>query len=258
MKRSVWEHEELILAFNLYLKPPFGKMHKGNSEVINLSKLINRTPSSVAMRLTNFASIDPFHRERGVVGLTGGRKQCQPIWDEFNENQEDLIFESEKIIADKENSTIETKYKNVLQDISKYQGEDKVREVKTRLNQNVFRQIILNSYSGRCAVSGINISELLNASHIIPWSKNKKERLNPENGICLSKLYDAAFDRGLIGIKPDYSIILSTKIKEQNNEIFYDRYFSCISGTQIVLPERYKPRRIFRIPFRYYIQRLTQ
>jgi len=245
MRRKIWEREELVLAFNLYLKLSFGKMHKGNSEVINLSRLINRTPSSVAMRLANFASIDPFHQERGVVGLIGGRKQCQPIWDEFNENQEDLIFESERIIADKENSTIEVKYRDILEDISKYQGNEKVREVKTRVNQNVFRQIILNTYSGRCAVSGINISELLNASHIIPWSKNEKERLNPENGICLSKLYDAAFDRGLIGIRPDYSIILSTKIKERNNEIFYDRYFLSISGTQIGLPERYKPRKEF-------------
>ncbi|MBU1052725.1 MAG: HNH endonuclease [Proteobacteria bacterium] len=245
MKSKNWTREELILAFNLYLKLPFGKMHKGNPEVINLSKLIDRTPSAVAMRLTNFASIDPFHQERGVAGLTGGRKQCQPIWDEFNENREELIYESERIIAEKESTTIETKFEKILQDISKYKGEEKVREVKTRVNQSVFRQIILGSYSGRCAISGINIPELLNASHIIPWSKNEQERLNPENGICLSKLYDATFDSGLIGIKPDYSVILSTKIKEQSTEVFYDRYFSFISGTQIVLPERYKPRKDF-------------
>lgn len=245
MKKRNWTREELILAFNLYLKLPFGKMHKGNPEVINLSRLINRTPSAVAMRLANFASIDPFHQKRGVVGLTGGSKQCQPIWDEFNKNRAELIYESERIIAEKEKSTIEDKYANILQDISKYQGEERVRAVKTRINQNVFRQIILGSYSGRCAISGINIPELLNASHIIPWSINKQERLNPENGICLSKLYDAAFDIGLIGIKPDYSIILSTKIRDQSTEAFYDRYFSFISGAKITLPERYKPRKEF-------------
>ncbi len=132
-----------------------------------------------------------------------------------------------------------------MQDISKFSGEEKIRAIKTRVNQNVFRQIILSSYSGKCAVSGINLPELLVASHIIPWSKNEKERLNPENGICLSSLYDAAFDRGLIGIKPDYSIILAAKIKKQNSETFYDRYFSCISGAQIILPERYKPKKDF-------------
>lgn len=245
MKRRIWTREELILAFNLYLKIPFGKMHKGNPDVINLAKLINRTPSAVAMRLANFASIDPFHQKRGIVGLTGGSKQCQPIWDEFNEDRPALIYESERIIAEKENTTIEDKYETILSDLSKYKGEDKVREVKTRVNQNVFRQIIMNSYSGRCAISGINIPELLNASHIIPWSMNVQERLNPENGICLSKLYDAAFDRGLIGIKSDYSVVLSTEIRKQRGEVFYDRYFSYISGAQITLPERYKPRKEF-------------
>lgn len=220
-------------------------MHRGNPEVINLSRLIDRTPSAVAMRLSNFASIDPFHQERGIVGLIGGQKQCQPIWDEFNENRGDLIFESERIIANNENLTIETKYRDILQDISKYQGIEKMREVKTRVNQSVFREIILNCYSGRCAVSGINIPELLNASHVIPWSKNQQERLNPENGICLSKLYDAAFDRGLIGIKPDYTIVLSMKLKRQSKETFYDKYFSSIAGSQIALPERYKPRKEF-------------
>jgi len=245
MKRRIWTREELILAFNLYLKIPFGKMHKGNPAVINLAKLINRTPSAVAMRLANFASIDPFHQGRGVVGLTGGSKQCQPIWDEFNEDRAALIYESERIIAEIENTTIEEKYEDILSDLSKYKGEDKIREVKTRVNQNVFRQIIMSSYSGRCAISGINIPELLNASHIIPWSMNVQERLNPENGICLSKLYDAAFDRGLIGIKSDYSVVLSTKIRRQSGEVFYDRYFSYISGVQITLPERYKPRKEF-------------
>ena len=74
----------------------------------------------------------------------------------------------------------------------------KVREVKTRVNQNVFRKIVLANYNGKCALTGIDISELLVACHIIPWSENEQERLNPENGICLSSLYDKAFDKGLI------------------------------------------------------------
>lgn len=47
-------------------------------------------------------------------------------------------------------------------------GETHVREVKTRVNQNVFRKIVLANYDGKCALTGIDIPELLVASHIIP------------------------------------------------------------------------------------------
>ncbi|MFP4605928.1 MAG: HNH endonuclease [Bacteroidales bacterium] len=244
MANRNWTKEELILAFNLYLKLPFGKFHQGNPEVQRLATLINRTPSSVAMRLSNFASLDPYHQQRGVIGLKGGAKQCQPIWDEFNENREELIFQSEKILAEKENQTLEKKhFKEIEEDFK--EGKDKTRQIKTRVNQNVFREIVLNNYTTQCAISGIDIPDLLNASHIIPWSENKKERLNPSNGICLSKLYDAAFDKGFIGIKPDYSIIISSKLTIKKEEPYYNRFFSQINGMKIHLPEKYYPSREF-------------
>jgi putative restriction endonuclease len=69
MHKNLWTREELILAFNLYLKLPFGKMHKHNPEIIELAKLLGRTPSSIGMRLGNFASCDPQLQARGVGGL---------------------------------------------------------------------------------------------------------------------------------------------------------------------------------------------
>lgn len=207
MARRNWSREELILAFNLYLKLPFGKMHRSNPDIINLSSLIDRTPSAVAMRLTNFASIDPFHQKRGVKGLPGGAKQCQPIWDEFVVNRENLLFESELILAEYENQPIEGKFTELLRDVSDLKGETKIRAVKTRVNQNVFRQIVLTNYNNKCAVSGIDIPDFLVASHIIPWSDNEQERINPENGICLSSLYDKAFDKGYIGISSKNEIL---------------------------------------------------
>lgn len=245
MKRRLWTKDELIVAFNLYLKLPFGKMHRGNPEIIKLAGLVNRTPSSIAMRLVNFASIDPYHQERGISGLSGGVKQCQPIWNDFIDNREELFFESERILAGFENQTIEQKYSNLLQDIKHKTGEDKIRELKTRVNQNVFRQIVLNIYSTKCAICGIDIPELLNASHIIPWSKNEKERLNPSNGICLSKLYDSAFDKGLIGIKTDYTIILSSKILKNKNAEYYEKHFGFLEYSKLQLPERFKPNKKF-------------
>ncbi|MCC5944488.1 MAG: HNH endonuclease [Bernardetiaceae bacterium] len=245
MKRKLWTRDEFILVFNLYLKLPFGKMHTGTPEIIEMANLLGRTVSSITIRLTNFAACDPYHQNRGVKGMVGGIKQCQPIWDEFSDNQEDLIFLSEQILAKKQNQTIETKFDKLLFDIKDLKGETKIREVKTRVNQNIFRQIILGNYSGKCAITGIDIPELLFASHIIPWSKNEKERLNPENGICLSSLYDKAFDRGLIAINEKYQVLLSDKLKKRKEADYYGKYFAPIENQLLIAPQKYFPKKEF-------------
>ena len=168
-----WSRDELILALNLYLKLPFGKLHHNTPEIIYLSQLINRTANAVAMRLSNFASVDPYHKERGIKGLTGGVKQVEPIWNEFIDHKEDLLFESEKLLAKLEERTLESKFADLLSGIENLKGKTKIREVKTRVNQNAFRQIVLANYSGKCAITGIDIPDLLIASHIIPWSVNE-------------------------------------------------------------------------------------
>lgn len=245
MPKNLWIREELILAFNLYLKIEFGKTHARNPKIIELARLIGRTPAAIGMRLGNFANIDPFHQQRGIVGLTNGKKQVQPIWDEFIHNQEELIFLSEQILAQKENTSIENKYQELLFDLKDFKGETKIREVKTRVNQSVFRQMVLANYTTKCAITGIDIPELLLASHIMPWSKNEEHRLNPENGICLSALYDKAFDKGIIGINQNYEVILSSSLKKKNNSDFFQTHFAPIEKLKITEPLKYLPRKDF-------------
>jgi putative restriction endonuclease len=245
MKRRRWTREELILAFNLYLKLPFGKMHKRNPDIIQLAGLIGRTPSSVSMRLVNFASVDPYHKARGVSGLSGGANQVQPIWDEFIDDRETLLFESERILAQFEQQSLEKKFEAILPEIGNYEGREKERIVKTRVNQHVFREIVLSNYQNRCAVTGIDLPELLNASHIVPWAANEQERLNPTNGICLSKLYDAAFDKGLIGIKPDYTLVLSEKLKAKAEADYFAKHFAILKNKYLELPQRFTPEKRF-------------
>lgn len=79
MSKNLWSREELILAFNLYLKLPFGKMHKHTLEIKELADLLERTPSDVGIRLGNFASCDPHLQARGIGGLMGGMNQVKPI-----------------------------------------------------------------------------------------------------------------------------------------------------------------------------------
>ena len=245
MIKNLWTREELILTFNLYLKLPFGKMHKRTPEIIELASLLDRTPSSIGMRLGNFASVDPYHQERGVGGLKGGMNQVKPIWDEFFHNQEELVFLSEQILAQRERTSIENKYQDILSDLKGLKGETVIREVKTRVNQSVFRQMVLTNYKIKCAITGIDIPELLLASHIVPWSKNENERLNPENGICLSALYDKAFDKGLIGITPNYAVIFSTSLKSKKETSFYKNNFAPIENLKISEPLKYLPKKEF-------------
>ena len=132
-------------------------------------------------------------------------------------------------------------------DIAK-EGEDIASETKRRRGQDYFRRMILANYGNRCALTGINIPQLLLASHIIPWSdkSHKRDRLNPCNGICLSALYDKAFDKGLITISPDdYTVSLSSELHEYETQDYYDKHFGSISGMQISLPAEYQPNRDF-------------
>ncbi|RZJ86028.1 MAG: HNH endonuclease [Chryseobacterium sp.] len=245
MKQRPWTRDELILAFNLYLKIEFGKIHKGNPDVIALSNIIGRTPSAVGMRLGNFASLDPYHQKRGIGGLKNSGIQVQQIWDEFFAHQEELIFESEKILAERQDLSIESKYVDILSDLKDLKGETKLRMIKTRVNQSVFRKIVMSNYSHKCAISGIDIPDLLLASHILPWSNHESERLNPENGICLSSLYDRAFDKGYIAFDENYKVLLSKSLKNKSKSDYYSQYFANIENKLLLKPVKYLPKKEF-------------
>lgn len=236
--KRLWTPDEFKLVLNLYFKLPFGKLHRSRPEVRELADLIGRTDNSVALRLVNFAACDPAIHQKG---MTGGIDKCQPYFDAFVNDREKLAFESEQILARLQNTTIEQKYAGILDDVKDVKGEERERIVKTRVNQNYFRLMVLANYDGKCALTGIDIPELLLASHIIPWAKNKQERLNPCNGICLSALYDKAFDQGLMGFDSKYRAILSSRIKEKEGKEYYHEYFAPIEGRKLAIPAKYKP-----------------
>jgi hypothetical protein len=64
-------HSPGVSAFicGQYFALPFGQMHTRNPGVIQLARLLGRTPLSVAMKLVNLASLDPGHQARGNRGL---------------------------------------------------------------------------------------------------------------------------------------------------------------------------------------------
>ncbi|MCE5182743.1 MAG: HNH endonuclease [Betaproteobacteria bacterium] len=89
-------------------------------------------------------------------------------------------------------------------------------------------------------MSGLSEPRLLVASHIVPWSKDKVNRLNPSNGLCLSAIHDRAFDKGLITLSDDFKIVISEELK-QRDEIFVREVLLPLDGISIELPERFTP-----------------
>jgi len=121
------------------------------------------------------------------------------------------------------------------------EGKDKTVSTKVRLGQDYFRKMILSNYDYKCCVTGLNIPQTLIASHIVGWADDKANRMNPENGLCLSATYDAAFDKHLISFDDNYRMIVSKEIKEYYTSEVTKEYFDNFDGKQITLPERFCP-----------------
>lgn len=76
-----------------------------------------------------------------------------------------------------------------------------LREVRDRLGQSEFRDNLLNSYGGKCAISGCEVVEALEAAHIDPWSNSESQ--DASNGLLLRADLHTLFDRNLLGIEPE-------------------------------------------------------
>lgn len=203
-----WTENQLKLAFYLYCQLPFGKLHAKNPEIIEMAEIIGRTQNALAMKLVNFASLDPAITKSGMKGLGNASNADREIWEKFHSNWELLTSECEKLLGNNSDDI------NDMQEDINYSGEMRQSVVNIRIGQSFFRKSVLSSYQNICCMSGISIPELLVASHIVPWSNSKENRLNPANGLCLSAIHDKAFDLGLITVNPDCVIKVSKKMKD--------------------------------------------
>jgi putative restriction endonuclease len=241
--KTNWSREETIVALNYYCKIPFGSIHTRNPEIGKIANLLGRTPASIVMKLGNFGSFDPELKKRGVKGLINASKLDKEIWDEFNNNWEELAYKSELLISNLLGKSLDAIESPAVKDLPI--GRERESLVKTRVNQNFFRSTILASYHNRCCITGLNIPKLLVASHIIPWSKSEKDRMDPRNGLCLNALHDKAFDKGLITITPEFKILVSSHLLDIKPEDIFEKFFHDLNGGKMILPDRFVPHREF-------------
>lgn len=93
-------------------------------------------------------------------------------------------------------------------------GDSKEAVIKVRVNQGIFRDILLERY-GKCCLCGVSNASLLNASHIKPWKDSlPEEKLDVDNGFLLCPNHDRLFDKGFISFREDGRILISNHLDQ--------------------------------------------
>ena len=240
---SPWTRDQLLVAFALYCRLPFGRLHRGNPEIIKFAETIGRTPSALAMKLTNIASLDPEITSTNRSGLANASSADRAMWDEMQNDWEAFATETERAIAAAQ-SDDEPTDQPPEDDTDVPTGEDRTVTTTTRIGQKFFRNAVLAAYNERCCITGLSVPTLLVASHIIPWRYDKANRVNPRNGLLLSALHDKAFDSGLITVDDDLTVRVSNQYTRSPDPYFTES-IQHYHGRQIRLPEKFTPNRDF-------------
>lgn len=238
-----WTRQQLLVAFHLYTQLPFGKLHARNPEIVKYAALIGRTPSALAMKLTNIASRDPEITSTGRAGLSGASAADKAMWTEMQADWARFAIEMQHAVtalgADIElGAPIEDS--PCLDEDVDYTGSDKTVQTTARVGQNFFRRAVLSAYDYRCCITGLSVPKLLIASHIMPWRVDATNRLNPRNGLCLSMLHDKAFDAGIITVTEDMTVHVSRK-HAVNADHFFNAALLAYDGKPLVLPKKFRP-----------------
>lgn len=239
MERRRWIREELLLALHLYWRIPFGQQHKGNRQVIELAAALDRTPSSVAMKLNNFTSLDAAERARGVKGLPGASALDAEVWQEFQNNHAVVAPESEGLWRARVERLPAGPIDVRPGDVARERPTETSAQCAVRLGQDYFRRVVLENFDGRCALTGMAHPALVNASHIVSWAENVAHRLDPANGIALNRLHDAAFDRHLITFDDQLRLVVGRVVRGSLPRDELAAGFLAYEGRQLAEPARH-------------------
>ena len=234
-----WTREQTIVALNVYCKIPFKNSNARHPLIKEYAKIIGRTPAALNLKIGNLGSFDPALRAKGIVGLGHTSNMDEIVWNEFFENPEKLAYESERIIAEMKNQTIEESTAIDLSDLP--EGADRMTITRQRVNQQFFHDAVLCSYDNHCCITGINNPMLLEACHISSWREDIKNRTNPKNGLCMNPLFHRAFDRFLFAVTPDFEIVISNQMIEGTKDDCFKNYLLGLHHRQILMPEKFVP-----------------
>jgi len=129
---------------------------------------------------------------------------------ELNENIIKAVFSTTNVNFDDIKEPVNQGKRNIF---NTNKPTTKEGLITSRVGQGEYRNLLLKRWNYKCAINGTSIKEILIASHIVPWREsNDHERLDVDNGLLLSPIYDALFDKYLISFDDDGGILLSSSI----------------------------------------------
>jgi putative restriction endonuclease len=240
--RNDWTREQVLAGLHIYLQLNYGQLHARNPKLKELASWIDRTANSVALKLCNLASLDPAVLASGRKGMDGASKVDKSVWKELLANWDAVVLEAASIYGKLAAGHGLDLADEVDLDLPPTEmGRTRTATVQVRVNQARFRKSVLVGYNSTCCISGLQNERLLIASHIVPWSEDTHNRLNPQNGLCLSALHDRAYDQGLITVLPDYTVRVSPKLKTKNVDPFTEQALLRFDREPIQMPSRLAP-----------------
>jgi putative restriction endonuclease len=110
-----------------------------------------------------------------------------------------------------------------------------LRQTKARIHQPVFRQRVLRAYQTTCAICRLKHVELLDAAHIISDSQPNGEPIIP-NGIAMCKIHHAAYDRNLLGIRPNYQVEINAELLLEIDGPMLKHGLQEMNGQKLLVP----------------------
>lgn len=179
------------------------------------NKFINAGQVSLFIRTCDVNNIVFNEIYSGEWGWHGEKPPCPNAAKNYEnsfKSVETVNLEYYRLSTESEKMTQQAvKIENEVEDLG-LKGQEREAVIKTRVNQGVFRELLLKRYSN-CCLCKIANPQLLVASHIKPWAKSKpEEKLNPGNGFLLCPAHDKLFDLGLISFEDDGRIMISSEL----------------------------------------------
>ena len=242
--RINWSIDEITLALALYFRTPYSRITTRNPEIQALARQLNRTPGAVSLKLGNLANLDKRVLESGRKGFANGSKNDRVVWDAYVDDKGDIALQKltqrvADICVDQD-----LQAEPILTGEMRILPPEATTRVVTRIErcfQSMFRSVVLARYEGQCAVSGLRLDSLLEAAHIVPWSKDETIRLEPNNGLALNPLMHKAYDQHLLGIDAAGTIHISKELIFNAGSQAMHTFFDSIDQTKIFMPKIGRP-----------------